>query len=79
MNIRFIHQQWIQRLSWSNDGRACTRPLVESSITHKSHIIVHACNPGTERIKVEGSEVQGHPHLQNELEASLKRVCPLKQ
>lgn len=34
-------------------------------------MVVHVCNPSTEEIEAEGSGVQGHPPVHNELETSL--------
>ena len=46
--------------------------LSSSPAPHKPHVVLYACDPSTWEVETGGSEVQGHPLLLSEFEASLE-------
>lgn len=66
------------KLSWNSARLPRRPPRIQFPALQKIWTWVeHTCNPRTGEVEAAGSEVQGHPQLQNEFEVSLGyvRVC----
>lgn len=67
-------QHEVQLRAWLNCESVCLafmKPWVQSPIPHKSDVVVPTSNPSIWEIEAGGSDVQGHPQLQNDFMASL--------